>query len=156
MNDHIAKPIRIDNLRAAIARWVAPPATPPSAATEEAQAPPPAPTLDADAGLSAAMGDPQLYRRILAAFESDSRDFAFKVRQALQAADRPTAARLAHDLRSTSGLLGAHGMAHAARQLETACRAQPAIEVPAALIDDVTQRLDVLLREVRTTLRPGA
>ena len=139
MNDHIAKPIKVSEMFATIARWV-PPRSVPAAAAPTLAAPvagatgfglPEVPGLDAQAGLHASMGDAALYRRLLRVFRDQQIDFEQRFQQARAAGDLGTARRLAHDMKSGAAFLGAHAVEQAATALEEACGRgadDPAIE----------------------------
>ena len=139
MNDHIAKPVRVSEMFATIARWVQPRRVPASAAPTLA-APaagaagfglPEVAGLDAQAGLHASMGDAALYRRLLRVFRDQQIDFEQRFQQARAAGDLGTARRLAHDMKSGAAFLGAHAVEQAATALEEACGRgadDPAIE----------------------------
>jgi CheY-like chemotaxis protein len=125
MNDHIAKPIKVDEMFATIARWVRPGAAgslvmgtgTPKVETLLDDVP----GLDARAGLAAVMGDDALYRRVLRVFRDQQRDFRQKFCAARAGGDNGTAMRLAHDLKSGAGFLGAPAVQRAAEALELAC-----------------------------------
>ena len=115
MNDHLAKPIRVDDLFAALARWVHP--VPPPSSLEAAL-----PSLDVRAGLAALMGDEALYRRLLGMFREREIDFVARFRAACEQGDGDAAMRCAHDLKSVAGSLGMPALQRAAAALEEACR----------------------------------
>ena len=148
MNDHIAKPIKVDEMFATIARWVRPGSAGPLRVAPQGDRGGASlagvPGLDAKAGLEAVMGDEELYRRVLRVFRDHQQDFRQKFRAARAGADSGTARRLAHDLKSGSGFLGAHAVQRAADALEMACvRAAPEadIEVLAATTADCLEPL---------------
>jgi len=116
MNDHVAKPIRVDDLFATLARWVHPALPAPAPAPE---APPPA--LDMRAGVAALMGDEALYRRLLALFREREIDFVARFRAACEQGDSDAPTRCAHDLKSVAGSLGMPALQRAAAALEEAC-----------------------------------
>jgi len=111
MNDHIAKPINVAEMFATLAHWVRP---------DLAAASSGFPGIESEAGL-AGVGDKQLYRRLLGMFRDREAGFAARFRAARAAHDMPTATRLAHDLKSVSGTLGATAVREAAEELEHAC-----------------------------------
>ena len=125
MNDHIAKPIKVNEMFATIARWVRPGAAVAGAATPSVQDAAAlleqVPGLDARAGLDAVMGDDMLYRRVLRVFRDQQRDFRQRFQAARVSGDAGTALRMAHDLKSGAGFLGAHMLQRAAEALEAAC-----------------------------------
>jgi signal transduction histidine kinase/CheY-like chemotaxis protein/ligand-binding sensor domain-containing protein/HPt (histidine-containing phosphotransfer) domain-containing protein len=114
MNDHVAKPIRVDDLFATLARWVHP--LQPSAAPEERL-----PTLDVRAGVAAVMGDEALYRRLLAMFLQRETGFVARFRAGGEHGDSNAPPRFAHDLKSVAGSLGMPRLQRAAAALEEAC-----------------------------------
>ncbi|WP_128000198.1 hybrid sensor histidine kinase/response regulator [Piscinibacter defluvii] len=115
MSDHVAKPIRVDDLFATLARWVHPALTPSVRET-------PLPTLDKRAGVAAVMGDEALYRRLLGLFRERESDFVARFRQARRQGDEEASTRHAHDLKSVAGTLGMPALQRAAAALEEACR----------------------------------
>jgi PAS domain S-box-containing protein len=139
MNDHVAKPIKVEDLFATLARWIRGPATP-SAQLE---------ALDSRGALAGLNGDERLYRRLLMMFAKRETRFAERFRAARAASDRDGAMRMAHDLRSVSATLGARAVAEAAGLLEQAClRGAPTDEIE-ALLADVAQRLEPLLESLQ-------
>jgi signal transduction histidine kinase/CheY-like chemotaxis protein/ligand-binding sensor domain-containing protein len=134
MNDHLAKPIRVDELFATLARWVHPAPPDPEAS------PPP---VDIRAGVAALMGDEALYRRLLAMFRERESDFVARFRAACGQGDRDAPTRCAHDLKSVAGSLGMPALQRAAAALEEAC--SPDVEAAA---------LEPLLQDVRRQLTP--
>ncbi|HEY9105550.1 MAG TPA: response regulator, partial [Roseateles sp.] len=117
MNDHVAKPIRIDDLFATLARWVRP--------AQPAPQSPPA-TIDMNAGVAALMGDEALYRRMLALFRERESNVVARFRAACERGDAKAALRCAHDLKSVAGGLGMPALQRTAAALEEACR--PGVE----------------------------
>ncbi|MEO8060846.1 MAG: response regulator [Burkholderiales bacterium] len=134
MNDHVAKPIRVDVLFATLARWVHPVLPAP-------QAPPLA--LDVRAGVAALMGDVALYRRLLALFLEREADFVARFRAACELGDRAASMRYAHDLKSVAGTLGMPALQRAAATLEQACS-----------LDGEATPLEPLLQAVQRQLAP--
>ena len=146
MNDHIGKPLRIDEMFATLARWICP------GESKETVEPtgPAADRLDILPGIDIAtwrrsgLGDESLYRRLLGMFLEQQQDFATRVSAALNADDMLTARRLAHTLKSVAGTLGAHGVEHAAAALEEGCN-----------LDGVeAARLETLLESVSRHIAP--
>jgi PAS domain S-box-containing protein len=140
MDDYVAKPIRVEELVAALERCrrraeargeagdpgasVAPaPATdePGGAAPSRAAG---AAAIDPRAieALAASMGGPFI-AELIDTFGADARELIATLRRALAAADVDSFRRAAHSLKSTSETLGAAGLAAMARDLETLARA---------------------------------
>jgi PAS domain S-box-containing protein len=145
MNDHIAKPIKVDDLFGTLARWVqgqaAPPAPPPPAAGPDDLPP----GLDMRSALAGMDGNEALYRRLLRMFAQREAGFGARFRAAQAGGDRDAAMRLAHDLRSVSATLGARSLSDAAGALEQACLHDVPAQEFEALLGQVTSRLDPLL-----------
>jgi signal transduction histidine kinase/CheY-like chemotaxis protein/ligand-binding sensor domain-containing protein len=142
MNDHVAKPIRVDDLFATLARWVHPtPATP---------APEAAPSLDMRAGVAALMGDEALHRRLLAMFREREIDFVARFGAARERGDRDAATRCAHDLKSVAGSLGMPALQRAAAALEQACSSMRGeAAAPEPLLQAVERELELVLASMR-------
>ena len=163
MNDHIAKPIDVEDMFATMARWIKPRAPVVvgraalvAAAVPTAQMAPLTPGASADgvsaqalaamgvdsaAGLRSTQHDAVLYRRLLQRFESGQRDFALLFEQALAGADQVLATRLAHTLRSTAGTIGAMAVHDRATALETASAQGAAPARQRALLAEVVEHL---------------
>jgi len=152
MNDHIAKPIKLDELFATLARWVRPAgATEPESegsANRPAHPDPLAdlPGVDTRVGLAAIAGNAVLYRKLLCMFRDRESDFASRFRAARAGGDAMAAARMVHDLKSVTAALAVHGVQRAALVLEEAC-GQHGVgggDID-ALVQDVARELDPVI-----------
>lgn len=124
MNAHLAKPIDVPELYAALSTWIKPPAPEPEKPAEMAEMPLELPGIDTAAGL-AQTRKLTLYLRLLAKFrDTQGRAFVSECRQAITAGDWPLATRLAHSLKGVARTLGAMELGQAAFALEEACREQ--------------------------------
>jgi len=128
MNDHIAKPIDVEQLFGTLVRWIAPlraaASPPPAQASVDSAADLHAlPGVDANDALDRLGGDEPVLRRTLLRFLGAYRDFAAQFADACAAGDPARARRMAHDLKSVAGTLGMHGLQERARALEDACMA---------------------------------
>jgi len=141
MNDHVAKPFRVDELFTTLARWVRRPAAVPRTAG-----------LDAPAALDALNGDAALHRRLLKMFRERETDFEACMREAWQRGDTGTALRRAHDLKSVAGTLGMAALQQAAAALEAACGAEAAGADIEPQLQAVTGLLMPLLQELPAAL----
>jgi CheY-like chemotaxis protein len=151
MNDQIGKPIKVDEMFATLVRWI----RPPGAGDADGPAGLPAdplgsfPGIDVQTWRDSGMGDAELYWRLLRMYLQGQHDFPAPFDAALAAADLPTLRRLAHNLKSVSATLGAHGVERAARALESACAAgEPSARLQ-SLLDDLALQLNPVLDGLR-------
>jgi PAS domain S-box-containing protein len=149
MNDHIAKPINVDEMFATLARWVRPgrgaAASPPPAGPSAGAALPALPGIDPGSALADLDTNPALYRRLLRRFADQQRDFAARFAAARAAGDRAAAARLVHDLQGLAGTLGMPMLRQAASVLEQAW-------MHAAADPEIELRLQEVQRQLATVL----
>ncbi|HSD16663.1 MAG TPA: response regulator [Thermomonas sp.] len=138
MNDHIAKPLRVADMFATMAKWIHPQgaaagAAPPPGTSEPADLAS-LPGIDARIGLASTMGNARLLRRLLLKFRDGNANFAKDFRAAQQGDDADAPLRMAHTLKGTSGSIGAVGVQAAAAALETACHdMRPDADIDACL-----------------------
>jgi CheY-like chemotaxis protein/HPt (histidine-containing phosphotransfer) domain-containing protein len=150
MNDHIAKPIVIDEMFATLARWVHPrrPSAHGAAAMHD-DALPEFKSIDTRLGLANIGGNDRLYRRVLCLFRDREADFVQRFRAARAAGDAEAQMRAAHDLKGTAGTLGMLAVHDAASALERACLDRARDADVDALVRQVAERLDQALGELR-------
>ena len=121
MNDHVPKPIDVEELYGALARWLPdPPAdgAPTADVVPGAGDLPPLPGIDAAAGLHRAGGQEALYRRLLRLFERQLQRFLPELRAALDGGDYAAASSLVHSLKGAASTVGAHSIDLASQALE--------------------------------------
>jgi signal transduction histidine kinase/CheY-like chemotaxis protein/HPt (histidine-containing phosphotransfer) domain-containing protein len=139
MNAYITKPVRGSELFAALAAWIKPqvwrpPPLPPPAVRSPAPPIPPLPGIDTATGLQQAIGDPQLYLKLLNGFRTNhGKNFESRFRQAMDAGDWKSAVRCVHSLKSLAKTIGAFGLAESATAVEAAGREQREEEAGRAL-----------------------
>ena len=148
MNDHIAKPIVIDEMFATLARWIHPGQRGAAAAKPPTGAPalvalPELPGFDAASSLASVDGNVALGLRLLRRFADQERAFVTRFRAACECGDRPAAVRMAHDLQGIAGTLGMRPLRQAALELEQALGR-----------DASSAELDGLLRTLDRRLTP--
>jgi CheY-like chemotaxis protein len=152
MNDHIAKPIVVDEMFATLARWVKVEGSMTNGPAAVSVNGLPQPTIiDRTSGLANTGGDDALYRRMLGLFRERESDFAQRIRAAHAAGDATTAMRAAHDLKSEAGTLGMQSLQEAAAALERACL-EGARDID-DMVRTVSKQLDEVLDEVVDELR---
>ncbi len=151
MNDHIAKPIAVQELVDKLQRWVKPAAgrKPATVAAGQARTRRSEPEwitalaevdgLDARLGLGQVLGREALYLDILTRFVASQHDQAIAIAQAIDSGHREQAQRLAHTLKGLAAQIGALALREQAAQLEAALRAgQPD---PATLLAGIGHEL---------------
>lgn len=144
MNDHIGKPIRINEMFRTLAEWIKPVARAvrqePKADIPSTEAlPPELPGIDTLIGLKYSNNKQRLYLKILNRFRDSYENFESDFNQALES-DMEEATRLAHSLKGTSGTIGALAVQEAALELETSCLKGT---------DDISQNLVAVLQPLR-------
>ncbi len=110
MNDHVAKPLDPQQLIGTLLRWTGGTALP----TPIPAAPPPPAGIDMADALRRVDGDAELFHRILQSFAATQAGIADSIAGALGEGRLDDARRLAHDLKSMSGSLGARRLSAAA------------------------------------------
>ncbi|SHM98103.1 response regulator [Rhizobacter sp. OV335] len=138
MDDHIAKPIVVDEMFATLARWV----KPRRAGTG----------LDSVSGLANVRGNDVLYRRMLGMFRDRETEFVPQFKTALAAGDPDAAMRSAHDLKCEAGTLGMPALQEAAAALEQACLGHAGDAEIGALLHEVSSQLEQVLGELAEQL----
>ena len=150
MNDHIAKPLDVNQMFATIAQWIAPRATGSSAPSaksspSEGGGLPELAGIDKAAGLATTMGNAKLYARLLVKFRDTQSGFAELFAAALEDADRSAATRCAHTLKGTAGNIGAKGVQAIAAKLEAACKDGASPEIVQSLLDRTLAELSPVI-----------
>jgi HPt (histidine-containing phosphotransfer) domain-containing protein len=149
MNDYVTKPIDLDQLFAALVRWVAPrprsvgKGEPASSGGDPAL--PPLKGIDVEDGLRRVGGNGKLYRSILRKFAESQAGVLREIGAGYGTLPSTEMARLAHTLKGVAGNIGAKSLQGAAREVERAIGEK----------GDVKRRIDEaepLLREVLTSI----
>jgi CheY-like chemotaxis protein len=136
MDDHIAKPINVDEMFATLARHVRR-----SSGAVGGELP----GIDMRLGLSMVAGNEALYRRLLGMFREREVQFEARFRGACERGDPAEALRLAHDLKGVSATLGAQLLADAAQALELACSKDAGAAAVEPLLLALMRELDPVL-----------
>jgi len=127
MNDHIAKPINVNNMFNTMAKWITPsnPVDLDETLLNITELPeqkfPELSGINTAAGLSVVQGDRALYERLLSKFVDGQADFISEINAAITRGDYSTATRLAHTLKGLAGNIGAHDLQSATQVLESHC-----------------------------------
>ena len=124
MNEHIAKPIRPQNLFEALLRWIPhgkrklPEKLHSEGSDQDQPALPDLPGIDTIAGVERLGGKTKSYIKLLQKFSENQADAIPQITLALSSDDTETAIRLAHTLKGVSGSIGATGLQESAAKLE--------------------------------------
>ncbi len=127
VDDYLAKPVKREDLQAALERWIPAPCPPQSAdgPGEAAKATghdiPPS-VFDPRTMLANIGEDRELQDELIELYVTRSRSLLEETRAALAKQDLKTLELLAHSLKGTAGNLCARELAHAAGRLEALCR----------------------------------
>ncbi|HET9642621.1 MAG TPA: response regulator [Burkholderiaceae bacterium] len=148
MNDHIAKPIKVDEMFATLAKWIKPGLSA-SLSAERANGLQALGRIDVHRGLANVGGNEVLYRRVLKRFRNQEADFSQRFRAAQLAGDLNTAMRAAHDLKGLAGTLGMHALQEAAAALERGCQNGAHEAEVEALVRKVSNHLDEVVGDLK-------
>ena len=161
MNDHLAKPVNVEQMFACLRRWlgdatVADVRAEPRAVPEESL--PPLPGVDHAQGLMRVGHNSERLRKAWQKFESTQSDCIERMADASKAGDWENAARMAHTLKGLAATLGANAISTLASELEETFK-QPSSDVSgllAALREQFTPLIAALpaMRFRGTTKRP--
>ncbi|QDL54414.1 PAS domain-containing hybrid sensor histidine kinase/response regulator [Rhodoferax aquaticus] len=162
MNDHIGKPIDVNQLFNSLAKWVVPsdPAnnTPANAASAPSQASDSLPAiagLDIGSAMRRMDGNVQLMRKLITRFVETQSDAMQRIQEALRQGDTDTATREAHTVKGLAGNIGASQVMALAGNAESALRKQDAAATTAAL-QELAQALAETVLNIRSALTLGA
>lgn len=149
---HLSKPIDKSALHTALAALLglASKASPAAEVTTPSETPAESTlaTLDRLSALERLGGDQALYDRVLDAAQRQFDGWQQAFDAAVAGGDLATCRRLAHDLRSVAGTIGALRAAQAAAELERCCLLpEPALARPCAAVRDELQALRQALRQ---------
>jgi polar amino acid transport system substrate-binding protein len=164
MNDHIAKPINVQEMFSIMARWITPsepleetfiPEADEDAVEQKNLEFPELPGINVAAGLATTQNNHKLYRKLLLKFRSSEVDFIEQFRQALTDADMESARRYAHTLKGVAGNVGAEKVQQAAAALESACKKNTIPEKIDQLLESVAAALSPMLAGLSVLEQPG-
>jgi CheY-like chemotaxis protein len=156
MDDYVAKPIRVEELVAALGRCGRRGDVPVRGGAPPEPGPAPAPDVVDRAvidGLGSTMGR-DFAVELVDTFTADARELVAALRRALAGSDRDAFRRAAHTLKSTGESLGAFGLAAQARELEVMSQAGRLHEVGDRVdrLADTHERVARALGEIRHDL----
>ncbi|MCK5312442.1 MAG: transporter substrate-binding domain-containing protein [Desulfobacteraceae bacterium] len=145
MNDHITKPIDIDELYRTLLKWIEPcdrkitnkiaQLSTSLDKPEEQVTIPVIASISTKDGLRRVGGNIRLYKELLFKFHRDYQDVATQIRKALIAKEMDHAKLLTHTIKGVAGNIGAHKLHEIAAKLDEAIRQNSAEQIEVLLID---------------------
>ena len=160
MNDHIAKPIDVDQLFITLGCWIRPksPATQSGAGADIAKAAkddevPYIAGLETDKALRRVGGSIKLLRKLLHRFCENETDVISRIKTAIENNDANTATREAHTIKGLAGNIGAIKMAECAGVVEDMLRRGESDGL-ALVLDAMEQELATLLERIVAVMGP--
>ncbi|WP_320044701.1 PAS domain S-box protein [uncultured Desulfobacter sp.] len=156
MNDHIGKPIRVQELFKALDKWIKPAMSmqpTPSKATEKNLSN--IPGIDITAGMETVQGNQELYVNLLRKFYHRYHDFEKQFNAARQEEDEKAPMRHAHTLKGAAANIGAHGIKEKAEVLESACKTHHPEQEIDQLLHDIVQALSPIMHKIAMFTEPS-
>ena len=154
MNDHIAKPINVENMFRTMAKWITP-SNPVSSFIGEKKEEIIIPKLEGintEDGLARTQGNSKLYLKLLKKVRETQADFIKDFTGAHEVEDWELAERLAHTLKGVAGNIGADALRESCATLE----AQSGVkQVEKSAIDIATSALAVVMQSLSKIVDTG-
>ncbi|MDX1692577.1 MAG: response regulator [Ketobacteraceae bacterium] len=150
MNDHVAKPFRIESLFGTLATWVAPSSAPARQA---------AATVNQESGLTTVEGNRTLYHRLLKKFVTHFEDFPARLAHWIETGNHKAIAGECHNLKGVAGNIGAEAVNAQADRMEHLAResAEPVIlrQQAETLSETLAETLGQIRSLTRTSVPPA-
>ena len=126
MNDHIAKPINVQDMFRCMANWISPanPVLLEAAVPSDESPVPELDGIDTASGLARTLGKRDLYLKLLRRFRLSHANFVSEFDAAVDSENWELASRMAHTLKGLAGSIGADALQEASATLEDQARAQ--------------------------------
>jgi len=146
MNDHIGKPIRVQEFFKVLDKWIKPAMPVKKPLSREAENTLGSiPGIDIKAGMKTARNNHELYLRLLGRFYNRYHEFEKEFNAARREKDKNAPMRCAHTLKGVAAHIGAHGIRDKAAILESACRNhEPAHQIN-RLLQDIVHALSRIM-----------
>jgi len=154
MNDHVAKPIDVEDLYRTLERWAGARRTDVVEAPENsaAQGLTSLPGLDMALGRARTLNNDALYMRMLRMFAQRERDFVRDWRQAYERGDQEAIDRMLHTMHGVAVTLGALGVSQACQQLRADLQAQAAPDVIERALGELSREINQVLAGIDTLM----
>jgi len=164
MNDHLSKPINVDELFSVLRKWIKPRENITTDIADNAQTSRPKTEkddipeidgIDTQTGLMRVGGNKKLYRQILIKFSKGYKQTAVQIINAIEQKDKELARRLAHTVKGVSGNIGAEDLQKTADEIEVAIKDDKIDEVR-TLIPAFERKLNGVLKALEVALFENA
>jgi HPt (histidine-containing phosphotransfer) domain-containing protein len=154
MNDHVAKPIDVNQLFQTLVKWIKPrdKQSPVDTSNEEdtyMDLPDLLPGIEVATALARINGNQNLYRRLISMFHEDHGHTMEHIREAVEQGALDTAHALVHGLKGVAGGIGANSLMAAAEELESRL-----LQKSMADLSDHLEHLNGRLKEVLEVTKP--
>jgi HPt (histidine-containing phosphotransfer) domain-containing protein len=136
MNDHVGKPIDVNELFSTLVRWLkrsAGEAVVSAAEVSQEDVPIRIPGVDVEKALRRVGGSIKLYKKLLSRFRETQIDAVHRIKEAISRAETETAQREAHTLKGLAGSVGATGLAECASTVENLLKTKESAGLDQAL-----------------------
>ena len=154
MNEHISKPLDVNQMFNTMACWITPSEQPEVNYAPQQRPEHPAPpfeelvTIDTNKGLTTTRHNSELYQRLLIRFHTDLCRFIDEFRIAQKADDSDSMTRIAHTLKGSAGTVGATGIQDAAAELESLCQDNESFEVIESVLNRLSTEMEPIITEL--------
>ncbi|MBF0138086.1 MAG: response regulator, partial [Magnetococcales bacterium] len=161
MNDHISKPVDLDEMYATLAKWLPSrsspisrsPVAPASGRSADLILPlPPIPGIDAARGLRNVGGNTLLYRNVLLKFAHNQGGACQEMERCLASGNVLTLERVAHTLKGVSATIGALELASLAEKIEKQAKVTDGMTALPKLFGTAASELARIVATIETTL----
>ncbi|MES9933297.1 MAG: transporter substrate-binding domain-containing protein [Candidatus Sedimenticola sp. PURPLELP] len=158
MNDFVTKPVNVNELFETMAKWISPAVPMGSPPGNDAAIDNSGEigldlgrleSIDPERGLRMVRGSKSGYIRLLSRFYENYRDFEKQFNESFDDEDKEASMRLAHNLKSTSGAIGAGHVQLVAEDLERACIERNSKDEIEPRLASVLAALTLVLGELR-------
>jgi PAS domain S-box-containing protein len=152
MNDHIKKPINVEQFFSTLTRWITPSrdiadSHETISTNEIADAPPHIPSLNSSQALANLGGNVPIYRKILVRFREDKANIATEMQTAIQTKDFKTIFLLAHTMKGLCASIGAEQLSNQFAVIEKTSASASADKI-SQLLDLIAVSMEKLIKEI--------
>jgi two-component system sensor histidine kinase/response regulator len=159
MNDHVGKPVDVNELFLTLVRWLkrsAGEAVVSAAEVSQEDVPIRIPGVDVEKALKRVGGSIKLYKTLLSRFRETQTDAVHRIKEAIGSADIETAKREAHTLKGLAGSVGATALAECASTVESQLKTKETAGLDQALASLEKSLSDLVASLPESALEAGS